>query len=62
MSLLLVCWDAERVDAQVELWTLPTPPTRRASPGWTTSRRAGMWVTGEQVAPPGAVGPIGPRP
>jgi hypothetical protein len=49
--LLLVCWDAESMDAQTE-------PNSSDSPGdegfsWLDDLRArGMWVTGDQLAPP----------
>jgi len=49
--LLLVCWDRERMDAQEE-------PEPGAAPGddgfpWVDDLRArGVWVTGDQLAPP----------
>jgi hypothetical protein len=49
--LLLVCWDAERMDAQTE------PDSSDASEPesfpWLDDLQArGMWVTGDQLAPP----------
>jgi hypothetical protein len=55
--LLLVCWDAERMDAQVE----PEPATgdgdEQDADGegfpWLDDLRArGIWITGDQLAPP----------
>ena len=49
--LMLVCWDAERMDAQVE-------PDPKALPDvepfpWVDDLQAkGIWVTGDQLAPP----------
>ena len=49
--LLLVCWEAERMDAQTE-------PDSAAAPGeesfpWLDDLQArGIWVTGDQLAPP----------
>ena len=56
--LLLVCWDAERMDAQVEPDTADTAD-KESFPGWTTSRRAacGSRRPGGSAAP----GPISPR-
>jgi hypothetical protein len=49
--LLLVCWDAEQMDAQTE----PDPNEPRNEEGfpWLDDLQArGMWVTGDQLAPP----------
>ncbi len=51
--LLLVCWDAERMDAQTE----PDPAERQEEEDegfpWLDDLQArGMWVTGDQLAPP----------
>ena len=48
--LLLVCWDAEKMDAQTE----PEPNTTEPeSFPWLDDLQArGIWVTGDQVAPP----------
>lgn len=49
--LLLVCWDAAKMDAQVE----PSPTDAPAEEGfpWLDDLRArGSWVTGDQLAPP----------
>ena len=50
--LLLVCWDAERMNGQTE-------PDRRAAPDegegfpWVDDlQERGIWVTGDQLAPP----------
>jgi hypothetical protein len=49
--LLLVCWDAEKMDAQTE--PDPTDTTEKESFPWLDDLQArGMWVTGDQVAPP----------
>jgi hypothetical protein len=49
--LLLVCWDAERMDAQVE--PDPADTADKESFPWLDDLQArGMWVTGDQVAPP----------
>ena len=49
--LLLVCWDAERMDAQSE----PGPGENVSEEGfpWLDDLQArGIWVTGDQLAPP----------
>ena len=49
--LLLVCWDGERMNAQVE----PDPtetPEEESFPWLDVLRARGMWVTGDQLAPP----------
>ena len=49
--LLLVCWDAERMNALEE----PAPGETQEDEGfpWLDDLRArGMWVTGDQLAPP----------
>lgn len=49
--MLLVCWDAERMDAQTE----PEPGEAEDEEGfpWLDDLRArGIWVTGDQLAPP----------
>ena len=49
--LLLVCWDAEKMDAQAE----PDPAEAPAEEGfpWLDDLQArGIWVTGDQLAPP----------
>jgi hypothetical protein len=49
--LLLVCWDAEKMDAQTE--PDPTDTTEKESVPWLDDLQArGIWVTGDQVAPP----------
>jgi hypothetical protein len=49
--LLLVCWDAERMDAQTE--PEPGEATDEESFPWLDDLQArGIWVTGDQVALP----------
>jgi len=49
--LMLVCWDAEKMDAQTE----PKPGEAREEESfpWVDDLQAqGKWITGDQVAPP----------
>jgi len=49
--LMLVCWDAHRMDAQTE----PDPNTAPDKEGfpWLDDLQArGRWITGDQLAPP----------
>ena len=49
--LMLVCWDAENMDAQTE----PDPtdtPTEESFPWLDDLQARGIWVTGDQLAPP----------
>jgi hypothetical protein len=49
--LMLVCWDAENMDAQTE----PDPtdtPDEESFPWLDDLQARGMWVTGDQLAPP----------
>ena len=49
--LLLVCWDAERMNAQAE--PDPTDTPEEESFPWLEDLQArGIWVTGDQLAPP----------
>jgi hypothetical protein len=49
--LMLVCWDAERMDAQTE--PAPNENTEEESFPWLDDLRTrGIWVTGDQLAPP----------
>jgi hypothetical protein len=49
--LLLVCWDGEKMDAQTE--PEPTDTAEPESFPWLDDLQArGIWVTGDQVAPP----------
>jgi hypothetical protein len=49
--LLLVCWDAEKMDAQTE--PDPADTTEKESFPWLDDLQArGVWVMGDQVAPP----------
>ena len=49
--LLLVCWDAEKMDALTE----PDPtdtPDEEGFPWLDDLQARGIWVTGDQLAPP----------
>ena len=49
--LLLVCWDAEKMDAQTE----PDPndaPEEEGFPWLDELQAKGSWITGDQLAPP----------
>jgi hypothetical protein len=49
--LMLVCWDAEKMDAQTE----PDPtdnPEEESFPWLDDVQARGIWVTGDQLAPP----------
>ena len=49
--LLLVCWDAQRMDAQTE--PDPADASEPESFPWLDDVQArGVWVTGDQLAPP----------
>ncbi len=49
--LMLVCWDADTMDAQTE--PDPNEKTEEESFPWLDDLRArGIWVTGDQLAPP----------
>ena len=49
--MLLVCWDTERMDAQAE--PDPGDATEPESFPWLDDVQArGVWVTGDQLAPP----------
>jgi hypothetical protein len=48
---LFVCWDAERMDAQTE--PDPTEAREEESFPWLDDvQERGIWVTGDQLAPP----------
>jgi hypothetical protein len=49
--LLLVCWDAERMNAQTEPDSAD-PPEEEGFPWLDDLQGRGMWVTGDQLAPP----------
>ena len=50
--LMLVCWDAERMDAQTEPDPAAPPAPEEPFP-WVDGLRAkGIWLTGDQLAPP----------
>ena len=49
--LMLVCWDAEKMDAQTE--PAPSDAANDESFPWLDDLQArGIWVTGDQLAPP----------
>ena len=49
--LMLVCWDAKKMDAQTE--PVPTDTADKTSFPWLDDLQArGRWVTGDQLAPP----------
>jgi hypothetical protein len=49
--LMLVCWDTERMDAQAEPITTETP-AEESFPWLDDLQARGIWVTGDQLAPP----------
>ena len=49
--LMLVCWDAKKMDAQTE--PDPNNPPKEESFPWLDDLQArGSWITGDQLAPP----------
>jgi hypothetical protein len=51
--LLLVCWDAERMNAQTEPEPGTAPADGEEGFPWVDDLRArGVWLTGDQLAPP----------
>jgi hypothetical protein len=50
--LLLVCWDGERMNAQVEPDPNDTPDDDEGFPWVDDLRERGIWVIGDQLAPP----------
>jgi hypothetical protein len=49
--MMLICWDAERMDAQTE--PDPTEPREEERFPWLDDVQArGIWVAGDQLAPP----------
>jgi len=51
--LLLVCWDAERMDARTEPDPTDTPEEEKEGFPWLDDLQAkGSWITGDQLAPP----------
>ncbi len=51
--LLLVCWDAERMNAQEEPAPGTPPPAEEEPFPWVDDLRArGVWQIGDQLAPP----------
>ena len=49
--MLLVCWDAEQMDAQKEPGPNDTPD-EKSFPWLDDLQARGMWVTGDQLLPP----------
>jgi hypothetical protein len=50
--LLLVCWDAERMDAQTEPEPGSAPEEDEGFPWVDDLQERGIWLTGDQLAPP----------
>jgi hypothetical protein len=51
--LMLICWDAERMDAQAEPDPSESPDNEDDSFPWVDDLQArGIWLTGDQLAPP----------
>jgi hypothetical protein len=50
--LLLVCWDAEKMDGQTEPDPTDTPAEEESFPWLDDVQARGIWVTGDQLAPP----------
>jgi len=51
--LLLVCWDAERMDARTEPDPTDEPEEEEEGFPWLDDLQAkGSWITGDQLAPP----------
>jgi hypothetical protein len=50
--LLLVCWDAERMNAQAEPDADASDAEDEGFPWLNDLQARGMWVTGDQLAPP----------
>ena len=50
--LMLVCWDAERMNAQVEPDPSDPPAEDEGFPWLNDLQERGIWVTGDQLAPP----------
>jgi len=50
--MLLVCWDAERMDAQQEPAPGESQEEDESFPWLDDLQARGMWVTGDQLAPP----------
>ncbi len=48
--LMLVCWDAENMDAQTEPGATDTPD--ESFPWLDDVQARGIWITGDQLAPP----------
>jgi hypothetical protein len=49
--LMLICWDAQRMDAQTEPQATDTPE-EESFPWLDDVQARGIWVTGDQLAPP----------
>ena len=50
--LLLVCWDGERMNAQVEPAVTDPVPAEEPFPWVDDLRARGAWLIGDQLAPP----------
>ncbi|HVD50975.1 MAG TPA: YciI family protein [Candidatus Udaeobacter sp.] len=49
--LMLVCWDAKKMDAQTEP-DPSAPPNEEGFPWLDDLQARGRWITGDQLAPP----------
>jgi hypothetical protein len=50
--LLLVCWDAERMNGQTEPESRAAPAEEEPFPWVDDLQARGIWLTGDQLAPP----------
>ena len=50
--LMMVCWDAEQMDAMAEPDLSETPDRAEGFPWLDDLQARGIWVTGDQLAPP----------
>jgi hypothetical protein len=50
--MLLICWDAERMDGQTEPDPGAAPPAEEGFPWVDDLQARGIWLTGDQLAPP----------
>ena len=50
--LLLVCWDSERMDSQTEPEPGSAPEEDEGFPWVDDLQERGIWLTGDQLAPP----------
>ncbi len=50
--MLLVCWDADKMDGQTEPDPTETQEEKESFPWLDDVQARGIWVTGDQLAPP----------